>query len=164
VREDVISLEGIHPYSIWVKTCQILKFAFFNRFYLVVILILTAILLKFSGSQIGSLQNNFVADIKNNNTSTIFNLVSLIFIFGLSIANIVREWKETRPKYLSVKFFCGDQELPQLADRYALLISEADIRSLAQQIGQQKNSNIRLDLDSTNYNFEKRSVMTEKEK
>lgn len=141
----------------------LLKFAFFNRIYLVVLILLAIIFIWFFDennidifNKFNSLWQGFKTEIKSNNTSTIFNVVSLVFIIGLSIANVVIEWKGSLPKYLSVKFECDDKEYPLLANNYALLISEADIRSLAQQIGQQKNNNERLGLDSTRYFFEKK--------
>lgn len=154
-KENVISLQKFHPGHVLIKVSAILKYFAFNRSYQVLALCLAASLLWCAGSQVDALWKSFLGEIKSNNTGSIFNLVTLIFILALWITNIVKEWGESLEKYLSVRFFCGDKEFPDLADSHALLISESDIRSLAQQVGQQKNNNIRLNLDSTDYEFEK---------
>ncbi len=154
-KYNVIQLQKFHPVHIFIKISAILKYFTFNRFYQVFTLCLAVFLLWFAGSQVEALWRSFLGEIKSNNTGSIFNLVTLIFILALWVSNIVKEWGESLEKYLSVRFFCGDKEFPELADSYALLISESDIRSLAQQVGQQKNNNIRLTLDSTEYEFEK---------
>lgn len=154
MRKDVISLEGFTVNG-WIKILAIIKFAFAKRFYSVFILFLAIALLLYAGSRPYDLWGQFITEIKTNNTGTIFNLVEIIFILFLWIANIIKGWHDSLDKYLSVIFHCGEQFFPHLADHYALLISESDIRPLAQQIGQQKNDNKPLSLDSTNYKFKK---------
>lgn len=155
MKPDVIILEGISPYGLWIKALAILKFSLTKRTYAVVIFILTMLLLCFAGSQPVALWSNFINEIKNNNTGTIINIVEVIFILFLWIANIIIGWQDALGKYLSVTYYCQEKERPEFAGQYALLISESDIRSLAQQIGMQKNNNQYLDLDSSQYQFKK---------
>ncbi|MFW5443049.1 MAG: hypothetical protein ACKE51_01920 [Methylococcaceae bacterium] len=152
-EDSVINIEGLR--RPWIKAWAILKFSSKNRTYAMVILFIVIILLYLAGINPTSLWNNLITEIENNKTGTIISLVQVTFILFLWIANIIVGWHSTLKKYLSVEFFCGEEMFPKLSDQYALLISESDIRSLAQQIGQQKNNNNRLDLESTKYAFKK---------
>lgn len=157
MKKEVISLHGPHPSRLWIKAIELIKFTLTRRLYIALIILITIFLLYYSGSQATELWKNFIDEIEDNNTGTIFNLVSLLFILAIWFNNIIKDWQNTLPKYLSVEFFCDNDcnDLSYLADQYALLISDADIRSLAQQIGQQKNNNLRLNLDSTRYKLTK---------
>ncbi len=154
MKEDVISLEGFTCYR-WIKALAIIKYALANRFYSGLILVLAMTLLLVAGFQVQGLWSNFIKEIKDNNTGTVLNLVEIIFILSLWVASIITGWRSTLDKFLSVTFHCGEVDFPHLADQFALLISESDIRPLAQQIGRQKNNNNALDLDSTDYKFKK---------
>lgn len=157
MKNKVYSLQGINPGGFFLKLLALLRFTLLKRSYIALIILTAILLLDYSGSQITVLWWNFLDEIEKNNTGTIFNLVSLLFIVAIWLNNIYADWQNTLPKYLSVKFYCKDNadHIEKLADEYALLISETDIRSLAQQIGRQKNSGQQLDLDSTKYQFTK---------
>jgi len=115
-----------------------------------------------AGARVEGVWTETLKEIRGNDTGTIFNLVTLLFIMALWLANIIKGWKESLPKYLSVKFYYVDENKKSRiyegdlgSEGYVFLTSEADIRSLAQQIGKQNNPtkrlNKNLELDSTGY-------------
>lgn len=69
-------------------------------------------------------------------------LVAILVWFG----ELRQEWRDNMSSRLTVRFHCDGQ--PVMRCELAHLTSEADIRNLAQQIGQQMNKNQRLNINA----------------
>ena len=154
MKPEIIHLTGLSkaPIRIW----EILKFAFKSQPYIFMI-ILTLIVLVILTNNPEEILKKFIQEWKDNNTGTIFNIITLFFIVTVWFADIRNDWRQSLKKYLSVSFLYNEKKIDELSNSSypAQLISESDIRALAQQIGQQNNNNNRLNLDSSKYSYTK---------
>lgn len=90
-----------------------------------------------------------------NHINIFLQFLTLFVVTAVWFAQLQRDWKESLEKYLSVEFIFNDKVYEHLSAKYAPLISTADIRVLGQSMGQVRNNNKQLPLDSAGNNLQK---------
>ena len=74
-------------------------------------------------------------------------VLTLLAAFLLWLRELDKDWEDSLPKRLTVKFTMSDPNKPLMECHEAYLAHEADIRNWGQQIGQQMNKQKRLSFD-----------------
>lgn len=80
----------------------------------------------------------------------VLQLMTLFVVVSVWIAQLHHDWKASLDKLLSATFSYNGEIYDHLTTEYVPLISEADVRPLGQSLGQLKNANKHLPLDSRN--------------
>lgn len=150
--------ENVRELGYWAKTWKYpLLFALRHRIstwgaLFVFLLLYTFVSIGYFSTKTGqpslfdSLSKNWYS--LDNHINIVLQFLTLFVVISVWFTQLRRDWKASLDKFLSVTFIYKGKTYEHLTAQYAPFFSEADIRLLGQSMGQVRNGEKRLPLDS----------------
>ncbi len=117
----------------------ILAYAFRRRpslWMFLIVVVIGMIFLTWTGSW-PVLKDEFRQYLHTDPIDKMIQGVTLLVVISMWILELIGAWRDSLPKYLSVEFRL--RGIPSIRCRYAFLVGEADMRQMAQSLGQMVN-------------------------